>query len=385
MLTDFQARGCSNAAPTAQFYERLHLSIEVLPKADRTTHRDHAPVWRGVLLYMLHECRWLRVDAGDLASLGEKKLNLLEAYLLLFLRACERLLHEGLVKKYRREEANATALKGMLLFAQNLRKNLVHAERFYVDHTVYDRNNPFNAILATALRCIPNLTADSSLTGRAARLLLDWPALPDVAATEALFARLRYDRKTERYRDAVAIARMILLHYRPDISGGAHSVLAVLFDMPSLWEAFILHRLHAATQDAPWHEWSVQGQEAKSFWQNEKTQRTATIRPDIVLRHPQHGTIVLDTKWKVPEDAAGPSDADLKQMYAYNRYWNRAHSALMYPSRRSVVQGRYSREPPSGEGASACSMMGVEVVRDGGLSQTIGEELLAQVRSIKAG
>ena len=328
---------------------------------------------------MLHECCWLRVDVGDLASLHLKKLNLLEAYLHLFLRACERLLHEGLVKKYRREEANATALKGKLLFAQNLRRNLVHAERFYIQQTVYDRNNPFNAILATALRRIRAVTANSTLIGRSARLLLDWPELSDVAATETLFTRLRYDRKTERYRDAIAIARMILLHYRPDIAGGAHSVLAVLFDMPALWETFILHRLHTATQDARWSEWSVEGQEEKTFWQNSRTHRTSTIRPDIVLRHPQHGTIVLDTKWKVPDETAGPTDADLKQMYAYNRYWGCAHSTLVYPTVAAAIHGRYAPEHGTESSAGACSMMGVDVLRDGKLSETIGEDLLKQV------
>ena len=42
-------------------------------------------------------------------------------------------------------------------------------------------------------------------------------------------------------------------------------------------------------------------------------------------------TFVIDTKWKII-DPKKPGDDDLKQMYAYNMYWNSSKSMLLYPS-----------------------------------------------------
>ena len=40
--------------------------------------------------------------------------------------------------------------------------------------------------------------------------------------------------------------------------------------------------------------------------------------------------MILDTKWKVPEDGQ-PADEDLKQMYAYNLHLGGRRSILVYP------------------------------------------------------
>ena len=66
---------------------------------------------------------------------------------------------------------------------------------------------------------------------------------------------------------------------------------------------------------------TVSFQNKQVFWEGR------TIRPDLVLirknKNNDDETFVIDTKWKVL-DASNPkpSDNDLKQMYAYNLYWN---------------------------------------------------------------
>jgi 5-methylcytosine-specific restriction enzyme subunit McrC len=55
-----------------------------------------------------------------------------------------------------------------------------------------------------------------------------------------------------------------------------------------------------------------------------------TIRPDIVVKKDGKVECIIDTKWKLPKDKKA-SVADLRQMYAYARYWNVKKVILLYP------------------------------------------------------
>lgn len=48
-------------------------------------------------------------------------------------------------------------------------------------------------------------------------------------------------------------------------------------------------------------------------------------------------TYVIDTKWRIPENNQ-PSDDELKQMYAYNIYWDASKSILLYPKVNPQVE-----------------------------------------------
>jgi 5-methylcytosine-specific restriction enzyme subunit McrC len=322
-----------------------NLTIEVLPKTDRqrTTavnlsidnlekdDSEERQNWHKVLLQMLKECRLLKVNHVDNASLNLKFNSILEVYLELFLNEVEKLLHEGLVKKYRKVEGNQLAMKGQLLFSKNISANLVHRERFYVRYTEYNRTNIFNQLLYKTLCLIPNISSSAWLTDKVNRLLLNFPEMPDCKVSAATFQKLVYDRKTERYKEALLISKMLLLNYRPDITGGSENVIAILFDMNRLWEEFVYRRLKKEEIN---FGISVMRQQSADFWKPEFGSKSTTIRPDIVII--QGGkTIILDTKWKVMIDPR-PDDDDLKQMFVYNLFWNCEKSILLYPSVQKI-------------------------------------------------
>lgn len=303
-----------------------NITIEILPKigkeADQTGNKDE---WQQVLIDMLRECNWMKVHAHQNASLQFKHNNILEAYLELFIKECESLLHMGLIKKYRLENENCTSIKGKLLFGKNIQLNLVHQERFYTRHQVYDRNNIFNQILLKALKIIPAISQSPLLKERVSSLMLAFPELSDIKVNEATFTQLVFDRKTSDYREAIEIAAMLLLNYRPDISSGYNHVLAILFDMNDLWEEYIYRQIQRHNT----HNWKIEPQQEKLFWYQTNTTRNKSIKPDIVITS-NGRTIIIDTKWKLPEDNI-PSDNDLKQMFVYNEYWDGIAAILLYP------------------------------------------------------
>lgn len=296
------------------------LVIEVLPKTDHG--KDDK--WRELLIGMLRAVGTLKVFTTGTAILKLKSNSLLDLYFEIYVSEVEQLLHRGLLKQYRRLEENSSALKGKLHFPKHIQQNLIHQERFLVNHQTYDRNNAFNQILFAALELIKSINTSAALQSRLGALLLAFPEVSGIKVTDATFNRLTFNRKTEAYREAINIARLILLNYHPDLSKGQNNVLALMFDMNVLWERFILSSL---SKYAP-GGYHIRGKVNRSFWQA-KSGTLVTIEPDIVIEK-EGQTFILDTKWKVLEDNR-PSDNDLKQMYAYTKYYQSSHTALVYP------------------------------------------------------
>ncbi|WP_322518436.1 hypothetical protein U0033_24190 [Chitinophaga sancti] len=317
-----------------------NITIEILPKISQAVEKGEKAIWQKVLIDMLQECRWMQVYAHEKASLRFKPNSILEAYLEMFVQGCEEIMKMGLVKKYRRIEKNCTALKGKLLFNSQIQQNLVHKERFYTRHQIFDKENIFNQLLLKALKLVPIISNSSFLKDRVYNLLLSFPELEDIKVLPSTFDKLVFSRKTDYYKGTIEIAAMLLLNYRPDINTGQNFVLAILFDMNDLWEEYIYRQLFKNKPAG----WVIKSQNSKGFWQLKKSNSVKTIRPDIIIHNTTNDfKVVLDTKWKLPDNNI-PADADLKQMFVYNEYWQGKKAFLVYPS------ALYTNEPIYYEG-----------------------------------
>ena len=354
------------------------LTIEVLPKADRAGTNDKTK-WRNALIDMLRACGYLKLAAVSAANLRVRRTSLFDLYMEAFLIHVQELLHHGLVKKYRPVNGNVTALKGRLLFSRQLAENLIHRERFFTAHQQYDWNNKFNQILRLAVSIVAASARSSTVRGAADGLLVWMEGINEVSVTSETFQRLRYDRNTERYRPAMALAQLIVLNYQPDIRAGGHDVLAILFDMNELFEEYVLRQLKraAALSDG---SVKVEGQQGQRFWRAGGT--TRRIRPDILVKLPQGPTgseiVVLDTKWKVPV-GSHPEDSDLKQMYAYNLQFGAARSFLLYPwvDRRNDVRGHFQAPAHDAALQHECGMWFINLFEaSGGLKRDLGTVIL---------
>jgi 5-methylcytosine-specific restriction enzyme subunit McrC len=237
------------------------------------------------------------------------------------------------------------SLKGRLDFNKNIQQNLIHQERFFTEHQIYDFENLANQILLKALSILGDITFNTSLKDRIARLKLNFPEIKEIPIQKSHFDKLKENRKTAAYNQALQIAKMIILNYSPDIRTGRENMLTLLFDMNKLWEEYIYRMLLKANYQGI----TVSFQNQQEFWE------TRTIRPDIVLLHETEfgtNTYVVDTKWKILDtNNPKPSDDDLKQMYAYNLYWNAKKSMLLYPHSNSFDEsfGKFWKGTPTPE------------------------------------
>ncbi len=328
-------------------------TIEVLPKADKN-YDDN--VWREVLINMLRSVGAFNINAPSNSNLSLKHNSILDLYFELFVNELEYLVRVGLIKKYRTTEGNVTALKGSIKFAQHVSKNLVHKERFYVSHTHYTAQHLIHQLLNKALRLLKQINTNVTLDSRIGRLLLDFPEQIDLKITEAQFDKLHLDRKSEYYKNALEISKLLLLNYHPDLKGGNNNVLALMFDMNNLWEQFVYVSLRKYKTSGV----LIKAQKEGLFWKP-RSGYSSKMRPDIVIELEDEGCVIIDTKWK-NLNGANPSPADLRQMYTYLQYFDGKRVALIYPgSVDKQVAGNYYIEGGSELGPKECSLLSLTV------------------------
>jgi 5-methylcytosine-specific restriction enzyme subunit McrC len=331
-----------------------NLTIEVLPKADKDEDEAH---WRSMLIGMLRAVGVFTIQAPSHSDLALKSNSILELYFELFIRETEYLFHRGLVKKYRKTEGNSKALKGTIQFARHIQQNLTHQERFYVRHTTYDVHHLLHQILYKTLRLLNQINTSSKLQSKIGSLLLSFPEQADLRVSEALFERIQFDRKSENYKTAISISRLLLLNYHPDVMAGRNNVLALMFNMNALWEQFVYvsllkHKVKGVT---------VAAQQTKSFWKPQSGYRVS-IRPDIVMNKGKENCVVLDTKWK-NLGGYNPSPDDLRQMFVYHEYFGAQKVALVYPGQFQIREGMYFDQ--IGElGDKECSILPLSLKRN---------------------
>ena len=349
------------------------LSIEILPKADKD---NSSADWKGLLLQMLKACGHLKASSAGSANVKRQYLNLLEVYFELYLTEIEILIHRGLVKKYRKKTGNVKALKGKLEFAGNIRHNLVHKERFFTTHQVYDYDHLLHQTLAHALEILEQFCKGSYLFDRCKRVLLNFPEITPLKVTKKQLEGIVLNRKTAPYSQALELARLIILNYSPDISTGREKMISLLFDMNRLWEEFILIQIR---KELAGTSYSVKGQDSQTFIGSNY------LKPDIVIQHDidSKKVYIIDTKWKRPQNKSS-SISDLRQMYAYNRFWKAQKAMLLYPGEsKNTLFNEFKTEDffrDNGQTTSIihmCKSGFVSILDDDNkLSDTIGKQVL---------
>lgn len=300
------------------------LTVEVLPKTDRDTKNES--YWRDKLLLMLSEVYKLDVKSpSDAHQNINTNSPILDVFIKRFLDEVDSILNRGLVKCYHKEEDNRKELKGKLLWGEHLRRNFIHKERFYVRYTTYDYEHVMNCLLRQALEVAATVSQNTHIRGRAVSTLFNFPELKEVPVSSQLFDNLVFDRKTEDYRMAIKLAKLLLLNTVPNRVGNGDRVLALMFDMNKLWEEYVYVMLRRHLRG-----YVVRAQEVKHFWEQDNG-TYKNIKPDLVVWDEDNNVVaILDTKWKCPDKT--PSDGDLHQMFVYSKMFSTDKVALVYPS-----------------------------------------------------
>lgn len=312
-------------------------TIEILPKVYSAIEDDSgASRTKKLLIDMLKTLRDSPYKALQTTNVNIEKMNVFEIFIRMFVDEVFYIVKRGIKCSYETIEENATFFRGKMKFSQQIRYNYIHKERSYVEYDAFTVNRPENRLLKATLQYLYRHST-SSKNRNDLKLLLN--AFGEVDASidyKGDFAKYVPDRNTRDYATALLWARVFLMGKSFTSFAGSEVALALLFPMESLFESYIATLLRRNLDSSAF---TVSAQD-KSHHLFEAPKPIFQMKPDIVITNKAQDTIfIMDTKWKVlSEEKAnyGISQADMYQMYAYQKKYDAKNVTLLYPKTEQV-------------------------------------------------
>lgn len=332
------------------------LTVEILPKIDAAAGgiassggesrcTDPLCLAQQNLLYMLAYTRRVPVHEREIAGLGTERMSLLEALVHIFTQYLLRELSRGLDSAYVYREEDRPFIRGKLLLAEQLRRNLVHAERFHVGYSDFVSDTWLNRIIKATCRRLLPVTVAARLQQRLREALMHLADVTDCTIGESDFKRVAFNRNNERFRPVIEFCRIVLLGQSPAPRADSRRTFTFLFPMESLFEEFVARFIVRHGEDLGVARSQVHIQAVgKRKWLLQQRQGGASqfgLRPDILIDDPTGKVkVIIDTKWKRliadPRVHYGVAQADLYQLFAYAMRYRCPDNILLFPAAPGV-------------------------------------------------
>lgn len=309
-------------------------TIEILPKVfSQETITDEKV--KNLLVDMLKSLRNAPFKSLQTTNINIGKLNILEIFIRMFVDEVFYIVKRGLKCDYETIRANGNVFKGKMIFAEQIKYNYVHRERSFVEYDDFNANRIENKILKSALIYLYKMTISSGNKTDLKTLLNVFTDIDESKNYQADFAKIIPDRKTSDYQRALLWSKIFLAGKSFTSFSGSEIAFALLFPMETLFESYIAAQFKKMLVHSEYSV-SVQDRTYHLFDMPKKF----LMKPDIVIKSRKFGrVIVMDTKWKLLSDAKanyGISQADMYQMYAYQKKYNSDNVTLIYPKTDKV-------------------------------------------------
>lgn len=312
-------------------------TIEILPKIHSAIEDDaNGSRTKRLLIDMLKTLRDSPYKNLQASSVNIEKMNIFEVFIRMFVDEVFFIVKRGLKCSYETIEENATFFKGKMKFSQQIKFNPSHKERSYVEYDAYTVNRPENRLLKATLIYLYKHSASSRNKNDIKTLLNIFSEVDASTDVKSDFEKYLPDRNMKDYTTALLWSRVFLMGKSFTSFSGSEVALALLFPMENLFESYVAALLKKHLTPLGY---SVSAQD-KSYHLFDDPKRFA-MRPDIVIRRKSDGAIfIMDTKWKILSDSKanyGISQADMYQMYAYQKKYGAEYITLLYPKTEKVL------------------------------------------------
>ena len=309
------------------------LTIEILPKI---ADKNDAERSKAVFIKMLRTLKNFPFKSSNLASLKTQNLPLLEIFISMFLCELEALVKKGIKSDYVALEENLNFLKGKLNINEQIKRNSIHKERFYVGYSEFLSDIKINRIIKTTLKFLYKKSNSSKNQQKIRELLFIFDEVSECEDYKNFFAKLVINRQVRHYEQTLLWCKIFLLNNSFTPHKGDDLALALLFDMNALFESYVGNFIKKSFPGTILqHSEKHLVEDPKSF----------KLRPDIFLKD----KFIADTKWKIISSRDDISQADLYQLYAYGKKHpcdGKLH--LIYPKiddiRQKTMKFRYDDE-----------------------------------------
>lgn len=309
------------------------ISLEILPKL-----KDEDGALRATLVRMLALAFDVPLSEGQIAGLGTQNNDLLDVFINLFVTRLTQQVQAGLTRAYVPEEDVLPKLRGSLDLRQQIQRRAIDPSRLHCRFDEFSENTPLNRLFKTCLFRINSFVRTEPLRRRITSLSERFAKIPQ--SRDPLKERIVWNRMNERFRDAHALARMLLEAEWQNTTSGSIAGLALLFPMNLLFERYVARWLQKVL---PAGSVSVQRRKHALLQHG-----AYPLIPDIVIET-DDGPLIVDTKWKGLGDHIGSdpvvSQADLYQLASYGAVYGASRVILLYPGterNRSPVVWHYT-------------------------------------------
>ncbi|ALF47706.1 McrC family protein [Campylobacter concisus] len=303
-------------------------SLEILPKIhdnDNSSNEEAIENSKKILLTMLKTLKNHPFKNINIANLKSLNLPLLEIFILMFLDEVSKLIKIGIKSDYVELEDNLKFLKGKLKISEQIRKNIVHKERFYICYQEFSIDMAENRLIKSALEFLYKRSKSSKNQRLIREYLFIFDEISSSSDINADFSRLKLNRQTKHYEQALLWSKIFLQNKSFGPYRGNDLAIALLFDMNVLFESYVGNFVKKKFPGT-----ALQHSE-KHLIENPRSFR---LRPDIFLE----GKFIADTKWKIVKSRDDISQADLYQLYAYGKKYEYGRLYLVYPRISGVDQ-----------------------------------------------
>ncbi len=303
--------------------------IEILPKI---CGEDDTEKVKKLLIRMLKSLQNSPFKSMQSTNLDVAKLPVFEIFIRMFITETFAVVKRGLKSGYETVEDNLTVCKGKIDFSNQIRHNLVHKEKFYVRYDEFNNNRPENKLVKSTLKYLYRFSSSSKNKADLKTLLNVFENVDESVNYDADFAKCSSDRNSKYYNTLLMWCKVFLKGKSFTSFAGSEVAYALLFPMETVFESYVAQQFRKLINP---DEYTVSAQH-KGFYLFDSPQKFA-LRPDIVItdNYNEDLIFIMDTKWKLlnnnPSANYGISQADMYQMYAYQKKYEAQNITLLYP------------------------------------------------------
>lgn len=292
-------------------------TIEILPKI-QNVEEDKA---KEILIKMLKTLKKSPFKNFNTAHLKSTKMPLLEIFITMFLEELAVLVRKGIKSDYITKEENLPFLKGKLKVGEQIKKNSIHKERFYVEYQEFLSDRAENRLIKTTLHYLYKKSHATKNQQRIREFLFVFDEISLCKDIKNDFLHVKPNRQMKDYEHILLWCKTFLLENAFSPYKGDDIAFALLFDMNLLFESYVgaylkKKGLHVSLQDKGKHL----VEEPRKF----------ALKPDIVITK-EDKIIIADTKWKIIKEEKDISQSDMYQLFAYGKKYNNEELYLIYP------------------------------------------------------
>lgn len=303
-------------------------TIEILPKI--YSEQDNVIEAKKLLIKMLKTLRTAPYKTMQKTNVNIDKLSIFEIFIRMFLDEVFSIVKHGLKCNYENIQDNLNVFKGKMLFSKQIKHNIIHKEKFFVEYDEFNTNRAENKLLKSTLLYLYKKTTSNKNKNDIRTLLNSFIDVSESTNYIDDFSKCIVDRNMKGYTTALLWSKVFLQGKSFTSFSGSNVAFALLFPMETLFESYVASLMKKQLQGTGY---SVSAQDkGYHLFDNPKK---FMLRPDIVIKSKRESEVfVMDTKWKLlsmTKANAGISQADMYQMYAYQKKYEAENITLLYP------------------------------------------------------